>query len=115
MSARDIALADAFTALMQGKGAEAQAAAEPFADDWLARAIRFLAFSFFLHEPGEAMALYGGVDAFQRMAASETVERYFMRGLGAIFRKERANASSRLARDMKHPAFAAAVRLRNPR
>jgi hypothetical protein len=152
MSDRDTALANGLIALLQGKGTEAVAQTEGWPGDWLARTIQFLAYSFYLYEPTRAMSLYGGVERFQAMAASETVERYVMRGFGAMFRREpdasleafraavalapddpfvllgwflscqrhdapieeRADASARLARDMKHPAFAAAVSLRNP-
>jgi hypothetical protein len=66
---------------------EACVISEKWADvSWVARCVAFLCYSFFLYEPTKAVEMFGGIEQLQAMMESECVERYFLKGHGALIR-----------------------------
>lgn len=99
---RTIELSLAMVALLRGDGATALARAERHRDAWQGRVFAFAACSLVLHEPGRAMAIYGGVPAFEAMASSDGVESHFLRGLSSMFMRKANEALESLEQAARH-------------
>lgn len=67
-------------------------------EHWLGRVIGFLAYSFFLFEPMEAVDLYGGPVVAMQALEAENAETYFLRGFSAVFRNEFDNSFNYFSR-----------------
>jgi tetratricopeptide (TPR) repeat protein len=63
-------------------------------DAWLGRVLAFLACSFFLMEPTQAAEVYGGIERVISLMHSESLETYFLKGFGGVFRGEKEVAAN---------------------
>jgi len=85
---KNIDLTSALVKLIEGQGREAAELAARWPNQWVARCIIYLANSFFLYDPVTATEPFGGMEGINKLMESECVERYFLRGHSARFRKE---------------------------
>jgi hypothetical protein len=94
-------LTDALDLLLRGYGQEAIEKAAPWTETWVAKCIIFLANSFFLLEPTEAVNTFGGDNGFKHMITSDCIERHFIQGYGRLLRREEEAAESNFESAMK--------------
>ena len=87
-------LTDAMENLLEGKADQAIDKATAWSETWVAKCIIFLAYSFFFYEPDTAMEIFGGPEEIKQLMSSERVERHFLQGYGALFRKEEERSES---------------------
>src|SRR5712691_1557231 len=98
---KDGDLTTALIKLLAGIGAEAIELATLWPEAWVSKCIQFLAYSFLLYEPAEALSVFGGEQGIARLMTSERVERYFIRGYAALFRREEAESEAAFTSALK--------------